>query len=443
MWKSGKQENEGASGSSFPDFHIPSPDFNVRSAALFVAEGVDGVELGGFSGGVEAEEDADGGAEDEGDDDGRRRDEDGPAVELGDELRAADADEDADDSAEGAEDDGLDQELHEDIAAVGADGEADADLARALGDGDEHDIHNPDTADNERDAGDGAEEDGHGFRGGGGGFGELDLVADGEVGFATAAALGEQVVDFLLNARNGVGGGGADENRVDVRAAGEPFHVARIGNDHDVVLVGAEEVEAFFGEDADDLERDVADADGLADRVDSGEELFGDGFTDDGDLADAADVLFGEDGAVGDGPAADVGIIGRGAEDLGVPVEAVAEDLAAVADLGGDAEDVGDFGGDGGGVFGSERGRAAPTAASAAGGEVAGENAHDVLAEGGDLGFDLGFGAVADADHRDDRADADDDTERGEDGAQLVAAEGAEGDDDGGAEAHEEVFIAR
>ena len=41
----------------------------------------------------------------------------------------------------------------------------------------------------------------------------------------------------------------------------------------------------------------------------------------------------------------------------------------------------------------------------------------------GDLRFDLRLGAVADADHRDDRADADDDAERGQDRAQLVPAQ--------------------
>ena len=47
-------------------------------AALLVTQRLDGIEGGGFSGGVEAEEDADGGAEEEGSDDGRGRDHHGP-----------------------------------------------------------------------------------------------------------------------------------------------------------------------------------------------------------------------------------------------------------------------------------------------------------------------------------------------------------------------------
>ena len=46
----------------------------------------------------------------------------------------------------------------QDVAAVRADGHADADLARALGHAHEHDVHDPDAADEERDAGDRAEQ---------------------------------------------------------------------------------------------------------------------------------------------------------------------------------------------------------------------------------------------------------------------------------------------
>jgi len=53
------------------------------------------------------------------------------------------------------------------------------------------------------------------------------------------------------------------------------------------------------------------------------------------------------------------------------------------------------------------------------------------LAEPGDLGFDLGFCSVADADHRNDGTHADDDSQRGERGAHDVAPEGLEGDSDG------------
>ena len=212
--------------------------------------------------------------------------------------------------------------------------------------------------------------------------------------------------------------------------------MARVGDDHGVVLVLTEEVETFGIEDAENLERNVADAEGLADGIGVGEELVGDGLADDGDLGDGADVLVGEHGSGGDFPRADVGVVGRFAVDLGVPIEAVGEDLVAVAHFGADADDAGDFALDRLVVFDGEGGGAAPTAAHAALAHAAGEDGDDVLAEAGDLGFDLGFGAVADAHHGDDGADADDDAERGEDGAHGIAQEGAEGDFDDGAEAH-------
>jgi len=42
-----------------------------------------------------------------------------------------------------------------------------------------------------------------------------------------------------------------------------------------------------------------------------------------------------------------------------------------------------------------------------------GKHGDDILAEAGDLGLDLGLGAVADADHRDDGTDTDDDAQGG------------------------------
>ena len=60
----------------------------------------------------------------------------------------------------------------------------------------------------------------------------------------------------------------------------------------------------------------------------------------------------------------------------------------------------------------------------------------NVLTQAGDLRFDLRFRAVADADHRDDRADADDDAERGQNGTQFVLAQRAHGDLESGAKSH-------
>ena len=52
------------------------------------------------------------------------------------------------------------EELGQDVPAAGADRLADADLAGPLGDRDEHDVHDPDAADDQRDRGDPAEQQG-------------------------------------------------------------------------------------------------------------------------------------------------------------------------------------------------------------------------------------------------------------------------------------------
>ena len=95
-----------------------------------------------------------------------------------------------------------------------ADGEADADLAGALGDADEHDVHDADAADEQRNAGDGAEQHGHDFGGLRGDFGDFLLGADEEVVFLAvgdAVTLAKEIHDFLLDDRHEVGARGLDE----------------------------------------------------------------------------------------------------------------------------------------------------------------------------------------------------------------------------------------
>ena len=58
--------------------------------------------------------------------------------------------------------------------------------------------------------------------------------------------------------------------------------------------------------------------------------------------------------------------------------------------------------------------------------DAAGEDQDHVLAQAGDLRFDLRLRAVANADHGDHGADADDDAERGQHGAQFVPAQARE-----------------
>ena len=95
--------------------------------------------------------------------------------------RDGQADDDADEAAEQREGQGLDEELGEDVAAAGADRLADADLAGPLADRDEHDVHDPDAADDQRDRGDPAEQEGQRRADRGRGLEQLGLVEDLEV----------------------------------------------------------------------------------------------------------------------------------------------------------------------------------------------------------------------------------------------------------------------
>ena len=83
-----------------------------------------------------------------------------PAGQLADPRRHDESEDDADQAAEERQVQRLDEELLEDVASAGADRLADADLAGPLGDRDQHDVHDPDAADDQRDGGDAAEEQG-------------------------------------------------------------------------------------------------------------------------------------------------------------------------------------------------------------------------------------------------------------------------------------------
>ena len=79
-------------------------------------------------------------------------------------------------------------------------------------------------------------------------------------------------------------------------------------------------------------------------------------------------------------------------------------------------------------VLHRQRAGAAKPAVDAAAVDAAGEDHDHVLAQRGDARLDLRLGAVADADHGDDRAHADDDAQHGQRRPQLVPAQRAEGD---------------
>ena len=86
----------------------------------------------------------------------------------------------------------------------------DADFPRPFSDGDHHDIHDTDAADDERNGGDTAQEEGQHGRRAGHGFHEARQVADVEVVFLAVhdvMALAQQRFDFGLDLFDFIGAG--------------------------------------------------------------------------------------------------------------------------------------------------------------------------------------------------------------------------------------------
>ena len=279
-----------------------------RFSGLFVAKGVDGIELGGFTGWVETEKDADGAADGEGEDDGVGGDYGLKVRDFADGVGGAHAAEDAEDAAEQAEGDGLDEELQEDGTALGADGHADTDFPCSFGDADQHDVHDADATDEEGHTGDGAEHEGDDAGDTGDFFCDFLLVEDVEVIWVSggsAVALAQERADLRLGRFHAVGAGDFDVEQLDGFLTGQAFHDGGIREDESVVLVVAAETRSLAAELAGDDERDVVNANGLADGIDGTKEFVGGFAADDGDFGGAAYVAFGEHGASGYGPVAD------------------------------------------------------------------------------------------------------------------------------------------
>lgn len=404
-----------------------------------MAEGVDGVESGGFEGGHEAEEQADASADGDGVEHGVLGENGGQAGLAGEDPGAEHAGDDAEDGTEEGKHNGLDEELAEDIAVLGAEGEAEADLAGAFGDAEEEDVHDADAADEHGDGGDGGEQAGHGAGGAGGGGGDLLLGLHGEVvGLigVEAVALAEEGGDLAAGEVHGVA---VDDLEIDdhgVGAAGDFLKGGGVGDEDEVVLDRAHEGHALGGEHADNAEGEAAHADGFADGVGVLKEFFDEGLADDGDLGGGGEFLFAEHATAGEGPGADLEVVGGLAVDAGGPVGVAVDDLALGADLGAGGDDLGDLVAEGEGVLDGEGIGGAAADGDAAEGAGAGEDEHDVFAEAADLGLDVAASALAEADEGDDGGHADDHTEGGEEGAEKATAQFLERDLEDGEEFH-------
>lgn len=112
---------------------------------LFVSQGVDGVEVGGFDRGIQTEKNTDPHGEPERQQDRLQRNDRFQAAHFG--CRAGDKNTqpNPDTPAQKTDQDRLNQKLFANLPLLGADGDADADFAGALGHRNQHDVHNADT----------------------------------------------------------------------------------------------------------------------------------------------------------------------------------------------------------------------------------------------------------------------------------------------------------
>src|ERR1035437_1272213 len=179
----------------------PSVVFGV----LLVAQGLDGVEVGGADGGNHAADEADDGQNHGGDDHRSGRDDEAnvgsfcvlgygavkrdAANQHGDQVGQSDAGH----SADGGDGEGLGQKLREDVTLARAERLFDADFAGALLHGHQHDVHQPDAGDAQGERAD---------------QGEQHLQGDGQ--HLELLELGEQVGDedgAFIGGAKVVGGG--------------------------------------------------------------------------------------------------------------------------------------------------------------------------------------------------------------------------------------------
>src|SRR5262249_39740539 len=126
---------------------LPPKHRSGIKARLFVAEGIDRVEAGGFPGGVDAGGEAQCGGHKKSRNDPCERKLRGHMRAIFHKQRETRTEYDADNSAYGTQGDGFDQKLNKYVAAFCADGFANADLTSSFRDADQHDVHDADSAD--------------------------------------------------------------------------------------------------------------------------------------------------------------------------------------------------------------------------------------------------------------------------------------------------------
>jgi hypothetical protein len=264
-------------------------------------------------------------------------------------------------------------------------------------------------------------------RGGGLGLRDLLHVAHREVVLlarADAAPLPQQPLDVGLDLGRIRSLLRRHPDRRDIRVAGDaPLkHAQR--HEHDVVLVRAEAGLALGCQQSDHLARDLVDPDLASDRIVLTEQLLLDGLPDHAGRAAAAHLAFQEATTGSELPVVRDEIAGSGAGDRRAAVLGTVDDRRRLLAHGRHGANAAQLRVQCLDIANAEGLR---FRAGASGAELAGPDRQQIAAELCKVRCDLGGRAVADRHHRNDRADADHDAERGEKGSQRIAQDRLQG----------------
>ena len=196
-------------------------------------------------------------------------------------------------------------------------------------------------------------------------------------------------------------------------ATNHTFHRAGVRHDDDVVLIHTLWAQAFGCQHTGNRERHIFDAQNLADGTFVSVNLRRGGAANNAHFVRAPHVLRREWRAVRQWPLSNIKVIRRLPENPGEPVLISGGHLRSRDNFFAYADHTGHFAPDRLGIFDLQRAGAAPAGPNTTCSRAPGKNQNHIFSEAGDLCFHLRLRAIANPDHRNDCADADDDTQRG------------------------------
>src|SRR5882724_1440718 len=285
---------------------------------LFVAEGFYRVELGGFHGGPDAEDEADADADADADDGGPEGHAAGPFQAETHQQNETIYKNERNYSTQACQGHRFEQKLPDDVLAFCADGFADADFTGTFGDADEHDVHHADAADEQADGTENDRGDGH-FADdvvefldllSGGGDGEVVLAVIGNVA-AAAKDFGDLVHHLVEHIRLCL--------HAEVQLGGRRKCLAKCAERNQDTAVFIAHAETAFGlfHHADHLKTGAVNRNVFADGIAFGEKNRGDIFAEHDHFFLVQVVAFGDEAArEGGGVSVDEAEIGLDAAEI-------------------------------------------------------------------------------------------------------------------------------